>query len=279
MSTAAINPDVLEQLQAAELAEGSHGSTFNGEACSMEWVALLAGEGMTDAPDCASPVLARYTIRLNDRWDRTQRQALKPYLPRMVGTGGDGKDGDRERIASEWLTGRLLGPWLDLAGMGDHLASIEGKSGHELRLALYEIRKVAWAKRDASRAELRAKIEARLLEQGKPSADAVAVADAVADAVAAAVAAAVAVADAAAVAVAVADAVAVAAAVADAAAAADADGPVDWWDKPYGAAYRAAAAYYREHPLPVMDAITELAAQQQPLALELLDALIDPVQS
>ena len=251
-----INPDVLAQLEASDLAHGSHGSTFDGQACSMEWVALLADEGMTDAPQCASPVLARYTIRLNDQWDHEKRQLLKPYLPRMVGTGNDGKDALREQIASEWLTGRLLGPWLDLAGMGDHMASIEGKTGAGLQSALYAIRDAAQDKRRTSREELKAKIKAHLVERGKPAVDVAAVVAAAAAAtatVAADVDAAVA---------------------ADAAAAVDVAVDVaDSWAR-YDAAYTAATKYYREHPLPVMDAISNLAAKQAPLALELLDALI-----
>ena len=62
-----------------KLHRSSHLSFEDGH-CAMEVVAWLAGEGHTDAPACASPVLTRYTIRLNDRWSHEQRQALAPYL-------------------------------------------------------------------------------------------------------------------------------------------------------------------------------------------------------
>lgn len=66
--------------------------------CAMEVVAWLAGLGHTDAPECASPVLRSYTISLNDQWDEeTLIEELIPFLPRMVGTAGDGQDG-RGRI-------------------------------------------------------------------------------------------------------------------------------------------------------------------------------------
>ena len=68
---------VLADLQAGliRLDRGAHDSREDGH-CAMETVAWLAGEDHTDAPRCASPVLARYTIRLNDRWTDEQRQAV-----------------------------------------------------------------------------------------------------------------------------------------------------------------------------------------------------------
>ena len=149
-----INRERLAEFESAILASGSHGSSFNGEACSMEWVSYLADEGFTDSPPCASPVLRRYTIRLNDRWDDEQRQTLKPYLPRMVGTGGDGKDAARVAIATKMLCTDLLGPWLRLAGMderADALTALVAATPEELRRALYEIRTEAWRVRDAHR--------------------------------------------------------------------------------------------------------------------------------
>ena len=47
----------------------------------------------------------------------------------------------------------------------------------------------------------------------------------------------------------------------------------------WSAAYAAARQYYREHPLPVSQTIADLAASQRGLALELLDAMIDPAVS
>src|SRR5689334_20532366 len=94
-----------------KLDTGSH-SNFEQGHCAMEVVSWLADEGFTDAPKCASPVLARYVIRLNDRWDDERRQTLKPYLVRMIGTGGDGKDALREKVAADFLINRLLGDWL-----------------------------------------------------------------------------------------------------------------------------------------------------------------------
>ena len=272
-----ITPDRLSGYEALSLDHGGHESFEDGH-CAMEVVAWLAGEGHTDAPTCASPILRHYTIALNDRWDDTRRQTLKPYLPRMVGTGNDGKDQLREEIAARFLVDRLLADWLALAGL-DHLTeSLRDKTGSELRAALRNINEKAWELRKQKRAELETTIREHL--KPKPAAVAAAVAaaaaaaDAVADAVADAAADAVAVAVADAVAVAVAAAVAVA--VADAAAAAAADADAASPNDRYMAAYCAARDYYRANPLPIMTQVQDLAAKQAPLALELLDALIDP---
>jgi hypothetical protein len=48
--------------------------------------------------------------------------------------------------------------------------------------------------------------------------------------------------------------------------------PSQRWDK----AYWAARDYFRENPLAVGEQVAELAAKQDPIALELLEAMIDP---
>ena len=232
-----IDTAVLADLQAGliRLDRGAHDSREDGH-CAMETVAWLAGEDHTDAPRCASPVLARYTIRLNDRWTDEQRQALVPYLPRMVGTGGDGQDAAREAIARQALVTDLLPAWLRLAGMdaeADALAATP--EGGDVYAALRRARDAAWDRRQAALQGVRDAMKAKLAER---SADAVAVA------------------------------------VADAAAAAAADAAAVEPGMSYSAAYKAARAYYDAHPLPISQQIADLAAEQRPLALELLDALI-----
>ena len=59
-------------------------------------------------------------------------------------------------------------------------------------------------------------------------------------------------------------------------AAAAADPDIDWWGKPYSAAYKAARAYYDANPLPISQEIADLAASQEGAVLELLELLIDP---
>src|SRR5206468_8471808 len=83
-----------------------------------------AGLGFTDAPSCASEVLTGFTISLNDRWDDGQRQKLVPFLPRMVGTRGDGQDEARGYLALDWLSRSYTPAWLDLAGLTAEAAEL-----------------------------------------------------------------------------------------------------------------------------------------------------------
>jgi hypothetical protein len=238
-----INTERLTQYDALHLDRGAHHDFEDGH-CAMEVVAWLAGEGHTDAPSCASPVLRRYTVALNDRWPDDRRQLLKPHLPRMVGTGNDGKDHLREQIASRFLVTDLLGPWLRLAAMGeqaDALAALTAAPPAEIRAFLYKIRDEAWTRRRASMDQLRAKVREHLANRPAAAAAAVAAAVAAAAAAAAAVAAAA----------------------------------TPSWKK-YDVAYAAARQYFRDNPLAIGEKVQALAAEQQPLALALLEQLIDP---
>ena len=283
MSTT-IKPDVLAEFEAAELAHGPHGRTFTGQACALEWVSRLANEGFTDAPDCASLVIRSYTIRLNDRWGDEKRQSLKPYLIRMIGTGGDGKDEQRRAILCEEVAG-LVVPWLrlvDLHAEADALTA--AGTDTDLRRALSRAAGSAWTIRSARYVAIREAVRAELAKQGKPAADAAADAAAAVVADAAAVVAADAAADAvvaaAAAAVAAADAAAAVAAAAAAVAAADAAAAVaaDPWAS-YFAAKKAARKVYDEAIATSTDpkwvAIRELSQAQDGAALCILDRLIE----
>jgi len=68
-----------------ELDRGGHESWEKG-ACVMEAVAYVAGEPFSDHPACASPVITSFLISWNDSLPDDQRQMLKPYIPRIVGT-------------------------------------------------------------------------------------------------------------------------------------------------------------------------------------------------
>ncbi len=82
-------------LDGIELGRGSHIERENG-VCAMEAVAWLAGESHSAFPLCACPVISRYVIILNDRLGSDERQLLKPYLTRIIGT----RDGNLFRRVS-----------------------------------------------------------------------------------------------------------------------------------------------------------------------------------
>jgi hypothetical protein len=82
-----MGPDLrLQQrvLDRFELVSGI-GDPDQGTACVMSLVAYLAGEGRTDRPACASPLVRHFAIPVNDGMPREMRQRLKPFVPRLIG--------------------------------------------------------------------------------------------------------------------------------------------------------------------------------------------------
>jgi hypothetical protein len=65
--------------------------------CIMTFVALLAGERHTDAPSTASPLVRQFAIALNDAMPDLERQRLKPFAPRVIGSA-DGFDPGRAAV-------------------------------------------------------------------------------------------------------------------------------------------------------------------------------------
>ena len=57
------------------------------------------------------------TLVVLDDLHATDRQRLVPFLPRMVGTAGDGQDEARSYLALDWLIRTYTPAWLDLAGL------------------------------------------------------------------------------------------------------------------------------------------------------------------
>ena len=145
------------------LKHGSHESREAG-LCAMEWTAYLAGEEHSDSPKCVDPPLRRFAMSLNDQWDDEQRQKLRPYLVRCIGTAGDGRTEERGWLAMDWLIREFTPAFLDLrpelAHHADALRKLAEVRTHETLSgamgALTEAQKDAAAARDAARDAARA---------------------------------------------------------------------------------------------------------------------------
>jgi hypothetical protein len=87
------------------------GSRRRGRMCIMSFVALLAGERHTDAPTAASSFIRYFAVHLNDAMPRYERQRLKPFAPRIVGTN-DGLDVERARLTLRVLTEEIAPQYL-----------------------------------------------------------------------------------------------------------------------------------------------------------------------
>lgn len=74
--------------------EGAHdappeGPTGDRDMCIMEAVAFIAGEGWTDYPRCACPVISAFLRHWNDALSNEERDRLLPaavWVPRLVGS-------------------------------------------------------------------------------------------------------------------------------------------------------------------------------------------------
>jgi hypothetical protein len=146
------------------LSHGSHPSPADGR-CAMEWVAYLAGEKHSDSPACVSPVLRRFGIVLNDRLGDEDRQQLRPYLARCIGTVGDGRDSERIDILTTFVLRDSLPHWLDQAGCHEAAQRVR-ELPLDLTLAhvaetLFDVRQVARRARARAYDDLRSKILAR----------------------------------------------------------------------------------------------------------------------
>jgi len=105
-------------LATIHLDKGAHDNPDDGH-CLLEIVAMFAGQPFNDQPKCVSPVLRTFGISLNDVWDDVQRQTLRPFIPRLPGTAGDGLDEARSYLALDWLIRTYTPAWLDLAGLDE----------------------------------------------------------------------------------------------------------------------------------------------------------------
>jgi hypothetical protein len=94
-------------LDRVELVSGTIGNPGDGRMCLMSLVAFLAGEGHSDSPDCASPLIQAFAIRINDNMPHEARQRLKAFAPRIIGTN-DGCDGLRAQVLRRVLANGAL---------------------------------------------------------------------------------------------------------------------------------------------------------------------------
>jgi hypothetical protein len=114
-------------LDVVRLRVGAHDENTDGEMCVMEAVAYIAGEPWSDHPQCASPVIAAFLHAWNDGLNDDDRQALKQYVPRLIGTRTDEETESRLAwMATDWLVRVHTPAWLRLAGLTGHADALAG---------------------------------------------------------------------------------------------------------------------------------------------------------
>jgi hypothetical protein len=124
-STAEKEPRVNHlDLDTLTLKRGAHDDPGQG-MCLLEAVSYFAAEPFTDHPKCVSPVLGAFGRAWNDALDDTTRQRLRPYIPLMVGTAGDGHDQARAWLLTDWLARVCAPAFLRTAGLTNEAEALE----------------------------------------------------------------------------------------------------------------------------------------------------------
>jgi hypothetical protein len=83
---------MLELLSLVKIGHSSHSSREEG-MCVMEAVAYITGDEHSDHPVCVAPSVTNCMIELNDSFEDEDRQRLKEYAPRVIGTFWNGRGG------------------------------------------------------------------------------------------------------------------------------------------------------------------------------------------
>ncbi|MEU9835591.1 hypothetical protein AB0D67_28995 [Streptosporangium sp. NPDC048047] len=112
-------------LATVTLTPGDHSTREDG-VCLLEAVAWVAGEPHSDEPRCVSPLLTAYGRQLNDVLPDDKRQLLRPLIPLMIGTAGDGHDEARSYLALDWLIRTYTAEWLSVTGFAIQATALHG---------------------------------------------------------------------------------------------------------------------------------------------------------
>src|ERR1043165_6652843 len=100
-------------LDAIKLLKGGHRGPQYG-FCVMELAAFLAHEPWSDSPACTSPVIAGFLCSWTDALEDEQRQRLKPYAAKVIGTNtGPADEETRGWLAIDWVIRVNTPAWLD----------------------------------------------------------------------------------------------------------------------------------------------------------------------
>lgn len=84
------------------LSPGRHDSPSDG-ACVVELASLLAGEEFSDRPECVCPVIGAFLRAWNDRAAYADRQRLRPYAERVIGSRASAEiTRQRRELCLEW---------------------------------------------------------------------------------------------------------------------------------------------------------------------------------
>jgi hypothetical protein len=115
MRTRSDNGEVRVDLDSLRLDPGSHASPRDG-VCLLELTSMIAEEPFSDRPRCVCVVIAAFLRGWNDRSSHAERQQLRPYARRVVGSRARRSITRRRRdICLTWAGADLTGNWVSRA--------------------------------------------------------------------------------------------------------------------------------------------------------------------
>lgn len=86
----------------------------------------MAGEPWSDHPQCVCPTLGSFGRTWNDALSDEDRQMLKPYIPRLIGTRTTPDLQDRRAyMAADWAVRTYTPTWLRLINLEEEAAALE----------------------------------------------------------------------------------------------------------------------------------------------------------
>ena len=115
----------INEIWKFDLRQGGSNHPANG-ACIMNAVSWIAYGHLDDHPACACPVITAFAIRVNDMLPHDERQKLKPFIFRLMGS----LDPKSENARAEYLAWQALTVFapmaLDAAGAKDWAVKLRG---------------------------------------------------------------------------------------------------------------------------------------------------------
>jgi hypothetical protein len=127
MISQTLHPFIVRSLDldSTILDEGKHNDPESG-MCIMEAVAYITGE-WTDHPKCVCPTISAFLRTWNDSLKTEERQNLKPYILKCLGTnGGQELALKRSYMAADWYARVFVPAWLRTAGVAlDEATALE----------------------------------------------------------------------------------------------------------------------------------------------------------
>lgn len=100
----------INEIWKYDLREGNSDHPRNG-ACVMDAVSWFAYGHLGDHPECACPVITEFAIRVNDMLPDDERQKLKPFIFRLLGS----RDPASEQERAEYLAWQAITVFAPLA--------------------------------------------------------------------------------------------------------------------------------------------------------------------